>query len=59
MPLKAGKTSFMEIEGRLTDMTPLQEFSESFPYPLGELIDPVGQSYMRFTWRSERRGEAG
>ncbi|MBD2043244.1 hypothetical protein [Microcoleus sp. FACHB-672] len=46
-----GKATAMERDGQFTDPTPFVPISASTEIPQGELIDPVGQAYLRRQWQ--------
>ncbi|MBW4575244.1 MAG: hypothetical protein KME08_08165 [Aphanothece sp. CMT-3BRIN-NPC111] len=47
-----GKATATEREGKLTDPMPFISISTETEIPQGELIDPIGQAYLRMQWRS-------
>lgn len=55
--LKAGSSFFMEQGGKFTGKTNLAHFSQSMEFPRGEIIDPVGQAFLRLAWRNLKREE--
>lgn len=52
IPLKYGRSFFMERDGEYTESSELGEFSVGMDLPRGELIDPVGQQIQRLHWQS-------
>jgi hypothetical protein len=52
IPLKYGRSFFMEQDGGYTEPSELAEFSVGTELPRGELIDPVGQQIQRLHWQS-------
>lgn len=52
LPLKYGRSHFMEIEGGFTEPSKLSPFSVSAEKPRGEILDPVGQMYRRLREQS-------
>lgn len=52
LPLKYGRSFFMERDGEYTEPSDLSEISHSMELPRGELIDPVGQQIQRLRWQS-------
>ena len=51
-PLKYGRSFFFEREGTFSEPTLLQTVEHSIEVPLGELTNPVGQTYQRLIWQS-------
>lgn len=52
IPLKYGRSFFMEKDGEYTEPSELEEISHSVELPRGELIDPIGQQIKRLHWQS-------
>jgi hypothetical protein len=52
IPLKYGRSFFMEQDGEYTEPSELGEYSVGMDLPRGELIDPVGQQIQRLHWQS-------
>ncbi len=52
IPLKYGRSFFMERDGEYTEPSELGEVSVGMDLPRGELIDPVGQQIQRLHWQS-------
>lgn len=53
IPLKYGRSFFMEQDGGYTEPSKLGEISVGMELPRGELIDPVGQQIQRLHWLSD------
>jgi hypothetical protein len=47
-----GKATVTEREGKFTDPIPFVSISASTEIPQGELIDPIGQAYLRIWWQN-------
>ncbi len=52
IPLKYGRSFFMEQDGEFTEPSELGRFSVGMDLPRGELIDPIGQQIQRLHWQS-------
>lgn len=52
IPLKYGRSFFMERDGEYTEPSELGEVSVQVELPRGELIDPIGQQIQRLHWQS-------
>ncbi len=52
IPLKYGRSFFMERDGEYTEPSELGEISVGMELPCGELIDPIGQQIQRMHWLS-------
>lgn len=52
LPLKYGRSHFMEREGGFTEPSKLSPFSFSVEKPRGEVLDPIGQMFQRVRWQS-------
>lgn len=52
IPLKYGRSFFVERDGEYSEPSELSEFSVRMDLPRGELIDPVGQQIQRLHWQS-------
>lgn len=52
LPLKYGRSHFMEREGGFTEPSELVPFSVSAEKPRGEILDPIGQMFRRLGWQS-------
>jgi hypothetical protein len=52
IPLKYGRSFFMEKDGEYTEPSELGEISHSMELPRGELVDPIGQQIQRLHWQS-------
>lgn len=59
LPLKYGRSHFMELEGGFTEPSELSPFSVSAEKPRGEILDPVGQMYRRLRGQSAGLNEDG
>lgn len=52
LPLKYGRSHFMERDGGFTEPSELVPFSISAEKPRAEILDPVGQMFRRLGWQS-------
>ena len=52
LPLKYGRSHFMERDDGFTEPSELSPFSVSAEKPRGEVLDPVGQMFRRLGWQS-------
>lgn len=52
LPLKYGRSFFIEREGEFTEPSKLGSYSLSAEKPRGEMLDPVGQMLQRARWQA-------
>lgn len=52
LPLKYGRSHFMERDGGFTEPSELSPFSVSAEKARGEILNPVGQMFRRLAWQS-------
>lgn len=57
IPLKAGRRSFQNLDGRFTEPMELKSFSHSIAIPRSETTDPAGAERERMLFRRARRGD--
>lgn len=57
LPLKYGRSHFMERDDGFTEPSELSPFSVSAEKPRGEILDPIGQMFRRLGWQSAGRRE--
>jgi len=50
--IKYGRAVAYELEGEFTEPSQMASFSWEAEVPQGELINPLGQSRIRFQWRN-------
>lgn len=53
--IKAGRSFFVEQDGKFSAKTELKPISHSMEYPRGEILDPVGQQFSLLQWRNLKR----
>jgi hypothetical protein len=51
LPLKYGRSHFMERDDGFTEPSELVPFSVSAEKPRGEILDPIGQMFRRLEWQ--------